>query len=251
MPEYAYEDVFCTNQIADTRFNRSFLTRTRIRKTMKKGLQARVDSVIEDAISKKRIVGTVILISLDGSIVYQRPAGFADREEGRTMTENHVFRFASFTKPLVSAATLALIERGLLDLDQPIGAWLPEFRPRLGDGGEPTITIRHLLTHTAGLGYGFDEPEEGPYRKANVSDGLDQPGLSMDENLRRIASVPLRFEPGTSWAYSVATDVLGEIVAHAAQKSLPGAIRELITQPLEMHSTGFSPPADLTTLAFI
>ena len=66
---------------------------------MKNGLQTRVDSVVNDAISKKRIVGTVILISLDGTIVYQRPAGFADREEGRTMTENHVFRLASLTKP--------------------------------------------------------------------------------------------------------------------------------------------------------
>ena len=118
---------------------------------MRDGLQTRVDGVIDDAISQRRIVGTVILISLDGSIAYQRPAGFADREEGRPMMGNHVFRFASFTKPLVSAATLALIEHGLLDLDQPIGAWLPEFHPKLGDGREPTITIRHLLTHTAGF----------------------------------------------------------------------------------------------------
>jgi CubicO group peptidase (beta-lactamase class C family) len=215
---------------------------------MKNGLQTRVDSVIDDAISKKRIVGTVILISLDGTIVYQRPAGFADREEGRAMVENHVFRLASFTKPLVSAASIALIERGVLNLDKSIGVWLPEFRPKLRDRGKATITIRHLLTHTAGLGYPSDEPADGPYRKANVSDGLDQPGLSMDENLRRIASVSLRFEPGRSWAYSVATDVLGEIVSRATQKSLPDAIKELITQPLEMHSTGFSPPADLTTL---
>ena len=75
---------------------------------MKNGLQTRVDSVIDDAISKKRIVGTVILISLDGTIVYQRPAGFADREEGRAMVENHVFRLASFTKPLVSAGQVVL-----------------------------------------------------------------------------------------------------------------------------------------------
>jgi len=215
---------------------------------MKHGLQTRVDSVIEDALGSNRIVGTVVLISLDGSIVYHRPAGFADREEGRPITENHIFRFASFTKPLVSAAALALVERGVLHLDKSIGVWLPEFHPKLSDGREPTITIRHLLTHTAGFGYASDEPEDGPYRKANVSDGIDQPGLSFDENMRRIASVPLRFEPGTSWAYSVATDVLGEIVARATQKSLPDAMRELVTQPLEMHSTGFSPPTDLTLL---
>jgi CubicO group peptidase (beta-lactamase class C family) len=216
---------------------------------MKNALQTRMDTVIDDAINANRIVGAVVLISLDGSIVYHRPAGFADREEGRPMTKNQVFRFASLTKPLVSAATLALVERGVLRLDESIGVWLPEFRPKLSDGREPTVTIRHLLTHTAGFSYAFDELEDGPYHQANVSDGLDQPGLSFSENLRRIASVPLRFEPGASWAYSVATDVLGEIVARAREKSLPAVMRELITEPLEMRSTGFSPPADLSLLA--
>jgi CubicO group peptidase (beta-lactamase class C family) len=215
---------------------------------MRDGLQARVDSVIDDARRANRIVGAVVLISLDGSMVFHRAAGFSDREENRSMTEKHLFRLASLTKPLVSAATLALVERDVLHLDKSIGVWLPDFHPKLRDHREPTITIRHLLTHTAGFGYLFDEPEDGPYRKANVSDGLDQPGLSFDENLGRIASVPLRFEPGTSWAYSVATDVLGEIVSRAMQKPLPDAMRELITGPLEMLSTGFSPPAELALL---
>jgi CubicO group peptidase (beta-lactamase class C family) len=215
---------------------------------MKDRLQSRVDSVVDDALSNGRIVGAVVLVSIDRSIVYSRAAGFADREEGRPMELDHIFRLASMTKPLVSSAALALVEGRILDLEAPISDWVPDFHPKLSDGREATVTIRHLLTHTAGFSYAFDEPADGPYHQANVSDGLEQPGLSMAENLRRIASVPLRFEPGTSWMYSVATDVLGEIVARATRKPLPQAISELITEPLGMRSTGFSPPKDLTRL---
>jgi CubicO group peptidase (beta-lactamase class C family) len=80
---------------------------------------------------------------------------------------------------------------------------------------------------------------DGPYHQACVSDGMDQPGLSMEENLRRIASVPLSYEPGTACGYSVATDVLGEVVARAAEVSLPEAVRKLVTQPLGMRDTDF------------
>jgi CubicO group peptidase (beta-lactamase class C family) len=171
--------------------------------------------------------------------VYERAAGCADRESGKTAQLNTLFRLASLTKLVVSAATLALVEEGVLHLDDAVTNWLPEFTPALSDGRVPTITIRHLLSHTSGLSYRQNEDGEGPYHRANVSDGTDQPGLSIEENLRRIASVPLLFEPGTQWAYSVAHDVLGELLARATRQSLPRLIRRIVLDPLEMNDTAF------------
>src|SRR3546814_6660409 len=82
--------------------------------------------------------------------------------------------------------------------DAPVTDWLPDFRPRF-DGGEAVITVRHLLTHTSGLGYGFFQKPDGPYRAAGVSDGIDRPGIGLDENLRRLAAQPLLFRPGSAW----------------------------------------------------
>jgi CubicO group peptidase (beta-lactamase class C family) len=157
----------------------------------------RLNQVIDRALSENRIIGTAILAARDGNVVFSRAAGLADRASGRPVRGDTVFRLASMTKPIVSAATLVLVERGKIQLDDPVTRWLPNFRPALPDGRQPTITVRHLLTHTAGLNYGFKEAANGPYHRAHVSDGLDQPGLSIDENLRRLASVPLLHPPGT------------------------------------------------------
>jgi CubicO group peptidase (beta-lactamase class C family) len=203
-------------------------------------LESRLDSVIDQAIGEERIVGTVVLVAEDGQVVYRRAAGFADREEGVRVREDTVFRFASLTKPIVSVAALALMERGRLRLDSPVTDWIPWFRPRLADGTEPVITVRHLMTHTAGLTYGFMELPDSQFHQAGVSDGLDQPGLSMEENLRRIASVPLNYAPGRRWNYSVATDVLGEVIARCAGMTLPVVVERLVTGPLGMRHTSFT-----------
>ncbi len=203
------------------------------------GLNARLDSVIDRAINENRIVGAVVLVTCDGQVVYRRAAGFADREARRPMREDTIFRLASMSKTIVSAAALALVEQGRLGLDDPVQKWIPTFRPMLPDGRKPVITLRQLLTHTAGLSYGSLEAADGPYHQARVSDGMDQPGLSMEENLRRIASVPLSYEPGTAWTYSVATDVLGEVVARAGGTSLTEVVKKLVTGPLGMDDTGF------------
>ncbi|HTN82361.1 MAG TPA: serine hydrolase domain-containing protein, partial [Sorangium sp.] len=158
-------------------------------------LQRRLDAVVEAATAEGRIVGAVVVVARDGQVVYRRAAGFADREAGRPVREDTVFRLASMTKPIVSAAALALVDAGALGLDDPVTKWLPSFSPRLADGRAATITVRHLLTHTAGLNYTFMEPPDGPYHRERVSDGLDQPGLSLEENLARIAKAPLLFEP--------------------------------------------------------
>jgi CubicO group peptidase (beta-lactamase class C family) len=198
-----------------------------------------VDQVIDGALARERIVGTVVLISIDGDVVLRRAAGFADREAGRTMTEDAIFLLASVTKPIVSAAALAMSERGMLGLDDPVTTWLPRFRPRLKNGSEPVITVRHLLTHTSGLDYGVGA-ESKLYSDAKISNGLDMPGLEMDEAMSRLASVPLLFEPGTAWNYSLSTDVLGAVMDRASGTSLPEIVSRLVTTPLGMTDTGFS-----------
>ncbi|SEU28376.1 serine hydrolase domain-containing protein [Stigmatella erecta] len=203
-------------------------------------LATRLDRVIDQAIADQRIVGTVVLVAQDGKLVYHRAAGYADREAKRPMREDALFRLASMSKTLVSATALALVDQGKLTLDEPITRWLPTFRPKLADGREAPITVRQLLTHTAGLSYGFGDPGTDPYLQARVSNGMDQPGLSMEENLQRIASVPLLFEPGTRWNYSVATDVLGAVLIRAGGAPLPTLVERLLTRPLGMAGTGFT-----------
>lgn len=197
-----------------------------------------LDAVIAKAIEEKRIVGTVVLVAYKGQIVYHRAAGHADREQGQPMREDDIFRLSSVTKPMVSAAAMRLVEQGKLDLAAPVTRWLPQFRPRLPDGSAPTITLHQLLTHTAGLSYGFMERDDGPYRRAGVSDGLDT-GIGLPENLRRIAGVPLAYAPGTGWRYSMALDVLGAVMSAATGLSLPDIVQREVTGPLGMADTGF------------
>lgn len=192
-----------------------------------------VDEAIERALTERRIVGTVVLIAKDGEIGYERAAGLADREAGRPMELDTVLRWSSLTKPVTAAATMALVERGVLDLTSPITRWLPDFRPALPSGEQPKITVDHLLLHSAGLRYSFGDPTAA-YEEAGISDGLDLSSLTLAENLDRIAQVPLLFEPGTSWAYSVAYDVLGAVIESATGQSLPEVIGELVTGPLGM-----------------
>lgn len=125
-------------------------------------------------------------------------------------------------------------------LDQAIDSWLPEFRPRLANGRPARITLRQLLSHTAGLGYRFFETEaDGPYAQAGVSDGMDASGIRLEENLRRIGSVPLLYDPGTAWGYSLATDVVGALIERVQGISLSEAVHQLVTAPLGMTDTGF------------
>ncbi|MDF2694796.1 MAG: hypothetical protein K0S65_3179 [Labilithrix sp.] len=205
-------------------------------------LRERLDKVLERAVAEPRIVGSVVVVLHDGMCIYQRAGGLAARVAARPISVDTVFRLASVTKPFVSIATLQLVESGALDLDAPITRYLPEFRPSLADGRAPSPTVRQLLTHTAGLSYGHMEPLAGPYHAHGVSDGLDAPGLSMNEELRRIVAAGLRAPPGTQWIYSVALDVLGAAIERVLGKPLSLAVRELIGRPLELVDTGFEAP---------
>ncbi|EIC83841.1 beta-lactamase [Serratia sp. M24T3] len=201
---------------------------------------AAVDAVIDQALRDKRLVGAVVRVAHQGKTLYQNAAGLADRELAQPMAQDTLFRLASVSKPIVSAAAMALIHQGRLKLDQPIASLLPDFRPRLANGEPATITIRQLLSHTAGLGYRFLEKDaQGPYARAGVSDGMDDAAHSLAENLRRLATVPLLYTPGTSWGYSLAVDVLGAVIEQVCEQRLDLAVKSLITDPLKMHDSGF------------
>jgi len=202
------------------------------------GLAGRIDDAIDRALAERRIVGATVLVSRDGRLAYSRHAGLADRDAGRPVADDTIFRLASLTKPMVTAAALSLVEAGVIALEDPVTRWLPDFQPQY-EGRAPAITVRQLLTHTAGLSYGFMQPDDGPYLKLKVSDGMDQPGLSFDDELRRIVEAGLFYPPGAAWLYSVAMDVLGAALEKAAGKSLPHIVAERVAAPLGMADTGF------------
>ncbi|AIN19409.1 beta-lactamase family protein [Yersinia rochesterensis] len=203
-------------------------------------LAIRINAVIDKALAEQRLVGAVVMVALNGETHFNRAAGWANRENEHPMATNTLFRFASISKPIVSTAAMVLVAQGKLDLDGDIRRWLPDFQPRLADGELPQITVRQLLSHTAGLGYRFVEADEnGPYARAGISDDMDQSTITLSENLRRLAQVPLYYAPGTAWAYSLAIDVLGAVIEQVYGQPLDKAVRALVTGPLQMDDTDF------------
>ncbi len=203
-------------------------------------LKQKVDAVIDQAIAENRIVGAVVLVAHDGKLVYQRAAGLVDKETRKPMQPDALFRLSSVSKPIVIVAALALVERKQLSLDDPVTKWLPDFKPKLADGTTPKITVRQLLTHTAGLGYKFTEEGDGPYHKAKISDGFDDVKIDLAEETRRLASVPLFSTPGSEWRYSLSIDVLGAVIERASGKPLGTVVADLVTKPLGMKGTSFA-----------
>lgn len=202
-------------------------------------LVQQIDAIIDAAVTNEKIVGCHVIIKRGGQTAYQRAAGFADREAGRAMEPDAIFRLASVTKPICCAAALALVEQGKLALDQLVTQWLPDFQPTLPDGSPTQISLSQLITHTAGLHY-LDPAPDAPYRLAHVASGISGPIISLEETLKRMATVPLKFAPGTAWHYSLATDVLGAIIAKCFGGTLDDAIDSLITGPLKMSDTAFT-----------
>ncbi|MCG8707847.1 beta-lactamase family protein [Brenneria sp. 4F2] len=212
-------------------------------------LSARLNATINQAITDKRLVGAVVLVRRRGKEVYRGAAGLADRESGRRMTEDTLFRLSSVSKPIVATAALALVAQRKLGLDDDIRRWLPEFQPRLANGESPVITPRQLLSHTAGLSYRFhDKDEHGPYTRAGISDGMDEADITLAENMHRLAGVALRYQPGSAWEYSLAIDVLGAVIERVCRQPLGEAVRTLVTSPLRMDDTAFH-TADADRLA--
>ena len=198
----------------------------------------RIDAALNSALNEKRIVGAVIAVMKDGELAHFRPYGLANREQGKPMTEDAIFRLASISKPIVTAAAMRMIELGKFGLDTPVTDFLPDFKPKSPDGSTPTITIRHLLSHTAGLSYDFLQPPEGPYNTIPVSAGIDG-DFTMEDNLARMVEAGLTFPPGAAWLYSVAIDVLGAVMAKAEGTDVEGAVQKYVTGPMQMTDTSF------------
>lgn len=192
-------------------------------------LKAELDRVIAEALDEQRIVGTVVEVLVDGEPAYKRAAGLADREADRPMTEDSIFLLSSVAKPIVTVAALSLVQSGTIGLDDTVSEWLPAFRPWLPDGSVPAITVRHLLTHSAGLSYVFMEQGDGPYHRHAISSGFDD----TDDDLPAYA-------PGHGWGYSMSLDVLGAVIEEATGSKLPQAIAALVTGPMAMNDTAFS-----------
>ncbi len=207
------------------------------------GMRRALDAALDSAVQEKRIVGAVVLVLVNGMPVYHRPVGMADREANLAMWSGALFRLASVSKVFTAMTAAALVEQGKLSYDDPVTKYLPYFTPALANGEKPLITVRHLVTFTAGLDYGFTQPADGPYAKAGVSDGLDSAGITLEENMRRLASVPLLFPSGEKFNYSLAMDVMGAVIAAAYGKPFDQAMRELVLAPLGLEDTFFSAPS--------
>ncbi|MEL1262893.1 serine hydrolase domain-containing protein [Pseudoxanthomonas putridarboris] len=210
-----------------------------------------LDDFLQQATGHDGYLGAVALVLQDGKIVYQGVAGHADLARTRPMTEDAIFRIYSMTKPITSVAALVLVEEGRLRLDDPVARYLPEMAglrrfaggtaeaPRL----EPlvrTLTVRHLLTHTAGFATGGEGREEASrlLEQADPSSAKD-----LADFAARVARVPLAEEPGTSFRYDgVNTEVLARVVEVASGQSLDAFLRQRILVPLRMRDTGFSVP---------
>ena len=196
----------------------------------------RIDAAIDSALEENRIVGAVVLVADKGEIAYQRAAGLADREAARPVRLDTPFRFASVTKPFTIMTAMKLVEQGRLSPDDLVSHHLPEFRPRVADGAAAPITVAHLMAHTSGLDYRFNQPADGPYARAGISDGLDEARGTLAENIARIGDVPLGSAPGAMWRYSVATDVLGAVIEAVSGMSLDRAMAALVLEPLGLDA---------------
>jgi len=215
-----------------------------------------IRAVMNRHVTEKRIPGASGLIARHGKIAYQEAFGLADIEGGKPMRMDTIHRIYSMSKPITSVAVMMLYEEGKFQLNDPVGNYLPEFAkmqvgveekdPQTGKlvlktvPARRPITVRDLLRHTAGLTYGVfgDTLVDQEYRKAKI---LGQ--LNLAEFVTQLSAIPLQYEPGTRWHYSVAVDVLGRLVEVLSGKPFDQFLKERIFTPLEMNDTGFTVPA--------
>lgn len=218
----------------------------------------RVDELVAAEIANGHHAGISFVLFHRDRLIAEGAAGLADVDSGRPMRRDTIVRVYSMTKPVTAVAALTLVEQGRLRLDEPIGVHLPELAaPVVFTGGTadaPTtapaaraITVRMLLTHTAGFTYDFfrESPLHEIYRRAEL-----WAASSSADFLARAAKLPLLTQPGSAWNYSIADDVLGVLIERVARQSLAEYVREHVTGPLGMVDTDFDvPPAKRARLA--
>ena len=215
----------------------------------------RITQSMMEFVRDNQLPGIMALVQRKGKVVYFGKYGLMDIEAGKPMQEDALFRIYSMTKPIVSVALMMLYEEGRLSLTDPVAKYIPAFAgtkvyagstplgPTLIDANPP-ITIHHLLTHTAGLSYGwfFDTPVEDLYRQ--IIPQIFRRSQTLEDTVNRIAELPLVFQPGTQWRYSYATDVVGHVVQVIADMPLAEFLEARIFKPLGMVDTGFHVPAE-------
>jgi len=204
--------------------------------------RALVDQVLADAVARNDIPGVVAMAATRSRVLYTGGFGVADSATGRALSTDAIFRIASMTKPITSVAAMQLVEQGRLALDDPAARYLPElanlkvfasFDMHTGAYSlrpvTRTLTVRHLLTHTSGLGYNFTS--------AIVRDFKPRDG-------EEYVAGPLLFEPGERWLYGTSTDWVGRLVEVISGQPLETYFRAHIFEPLGMHDTFYNVPAD-------
>ena len=216
---------------------------------------ARIDQVMQDRIKSKEIAGVVTMVARRGKTAHLKAYGMADIEAGIPMQTDTIFRIASMTKPITSVAVMMLWEEGHFLLNDPVSNFILAFKdvkvlPAESDnGGDPTpakrpMTIRQLLTHTSGLTYQWNARLGARYKAADITHGLVQDPGTIGAGMKTLAAVPLLFEPGETWHYSLSIDVLGGIVEVASGRSLAEFFEKRIFLPLGMQDTHFFLPRD-------
>ena len=220
----------------------------------------RIGSAIEQSVSEGRIAGAVALVARHGQIVYFKAFGMADREAQKPMRTDNIFRICSMSKPITSVAVMTLYEEGRFLLNEPVSDFIPEFKnmkvldppvPRdttsppgaLVDAKRP-ITIFDLLTHTSGLTYPWNARLGKAYNAAGLGTGLLQQEGSTGDSIKKLASLPLLFQPGDQWEYSLSDDVLGYLVERVSGMPFDKFLEERVFKPLGMKDTYFFLPAD-------
>jgi CubicO group peptidase (beta-lactamase class C family) len=221
---------------------------------------ARIDQALQRYVDTGQIAGAVALVLRDGRPVYEKAVGWADKEAGRRMTTDAIFRIASQTKALTSTAVLMLVEEGKINLDDPVSRFIPQFahttvavRSDTGRVIVPAkrqITIHDLLTHTAGISYGTDALVAPLYAAKGLGPAAGWGWYTADKNepicttMERLASLPFVSQPGEKWVYGYNIDILGCVVERASGVPLDQFIKTRITDPLGMKDTFFFIPPD-------
>jgi CubicO group peptidase (beta-lactamase class C family) len=217
---------------------------------------AKLTKAFEKEIADKKIPGVVMMIARKGKLVYSSALGKRDPKAADPMRLDTIFRAYSMTKPMASVAAMILVEDGVIALNDPVSKWLPPFKdvkvstPAGEVPPDRPMTVQDLLRHTAGLSYGEltvnagvkDGLTKAGIFKPNVLE-FDQRDISAAEFTERLAKVPLIHQPGTTWEYSHATDVLGRVVEAASGKRLGDFMADRIFKPLKMTDTAFWVPA--------
>ena len=220
---------------------------------------ARLDQAMEELVKSEKLPGFVALVARKGKIVYHKAYGYSDFESKKPLKTDDIFRIASMTKAITATAVMMLYEEGKFSLDDPISKWIPEFgHPGVIDGFSAAdssftlkpvkkeITIRHLLTHTSGIGYGqidSDERFKKIYAKAGIHEISSTDAASTASNIKKLAALPLHFEPGEKWSYSMGLDVLGYFIEMVSGESFADYLSNHVFKPLGMKDTYFYLPA--------